>query len=134
MRNISINKLGTYQSQLYVGDTQLLTFNYGDHGPFNLSSDERESLIFDTFFGSQENFEKNKKMFVDEIKKTEYYQIKGRLSKDELERITDEKNIELTYEYCIKKEGWMDKPKALLQILWGEGGICIQNKFTLVFT
>ena len=38
MRNTTINELGTYQSQLLVGDIQSLTFYYGDDGHFYLSS------------------------------------------------------------------------------------------------
>ncbi len=50
--------------------------------------------------------QKMKKMLVDEIKMTGY-QIRGHHSKDELERIARTKNIELTYKYSVKKEGWM---------------------------
>ena len=65
-------------------------------------------------------------MLVEDIKRTGY-NIKGHLSKDELERIANEKKIELTYEFCVKKEGWMGKPKGLLQILWERGFIDEQN-------
>ena len=65
-------------------------------------------------------------MLVDKIKQTGY-QIRGHLSKDELERIAKEKNIALTYEYNIKKEGWMGKPKGLLQILWERGFVDEKN-------
>ena len=61
-------------------------------------------------------------MLINEIKKTGY-QIRGHLSKDKLERIAQLKNVELTYEYNVKKEGWMGKPKGLLQILWEHGFI-----------
>ena len=65
-------------------------------------------------------------MLVEDIKKTGY-NIKGHLSKDELERIANERKIELTFEYCVKKEGWMGKPKDLLQIHWERGFIDEQN-------
>ena len=126
MRNTTINEIGTYPCQLKVGDTQSLTFSYGDAGPFYLSDEEREGLRFDVFLGEKKKKQKTKKMLVDEIKMTGY-QIRGHLSKDELERIAALKNIELTYEYNIKKEGWMGKPKGLLQILWERGFIDEQN-------
>ena len=65
---------------------------------------------------------KTKKMLVDKIKRTGY-EIRGYISKDELERIAKTKNIEFTYEYLVKKEGWMGKPKGLLQVLWERGFI-----------
>ena len=120
MRNTTINELGTYPAQLKVGDTQSLTFTYGDAGPFYLSDEEREGLRFDVFSGEKKTMKKTKKMLVDEIKQTGY-QIRGHLSKDELERIANSKQIELTYELSVKKEGWMGKPKGLLQIFWNCG-------------
>ena len=65
-------------------------------------------------------------MLVDEIKQTGY-QIRGHISKDELERIAALNNVELTYDYIVKKEGWMGKPKGLLQILWERGFIDENN-------
>ena len=65
-------------------------------------------------------------MLVEEIKRTGY-KIRGHLSKDELERIANEKNIVLAYEFRVKKEGWMGKPKGLLQILWERGFIDEKN-------
>ena len=61
MRNTTINELGTYQSQLQVGDIQSLTFKYGDDGPFYLSPNEREGHIFDVFPGAKKILKKNKK-------------------------------------------------------------------------
>ena len=61
MRNTTINELGTYQSQLQVGDIQSLTFKYGDDGPFYLSPTEREGHVFDVFSGAKKIFKKNKK-------------------------------------------------------------------------
>ena len=119
---MTINKLGTYPSKLKVGDTQSLTFTYGDYGPFYLSDEEREGLKFDVFSGEKKKNQKTKKMLVDEIKQAGY-QIRGHLSKDELERIAALKNMELTYDFMVKKEGRMGKPKGLLQILWERGFI-----------
>ena len=126
MRNTTINKIGIYPCQLKVGDTQSLTFTYGDAGPFYLSDEEREGLKFDVFSGEKKTKQKTKKMLVDEIKMTGY-QIQGHLSKDELERIAALKNVELTNGHCVKKEGWMGKSKGLLQILWERGFIDENN-------
>jgi len=65
-------------------------------------------------------------MLVKEIKEAGF-QIRGHLSKDELERIANKKGIRLTYEFLIKKEGWMDKPKGLFQILLERGYIDENN-------
>ena len=102
MRNTTINELGTYPAQLEVGDSQSLSFLSGDNGPFYLSVEEREGLKFDSFTGERKMLKKTKKMLVKEIKETGF-QIRGHLSKDELERIANEKGIRLTYEFLIKK-------------------------------
>ena len=98
MRHTTINELGTYPSIYKVGDTQSLTFTYGDDGPFYLSDEEREGLKFDVFSGEKKLMKKPKKMLVDKIKMAGY-QIRGHLSKDELERIAKTKNIELAVPY-----------------------------------
>ena len=126
MRNTTINELGNYPAKLNVGGTQSLSFISGDEGPFYLSAEEREGLKHDTFTGEKKILNKTKKMLVEEIKRTGY-KIRGHLSKDELERIAKEKNIALTYEFSVKKEGWMGKPKGLLQILWERGFIDENN-------
>ena len=126
MRNTTINELGTYPAQLRVGNIQILSFVMGDKGPFYLSSEERESLKFDSFTGQTKVLNKTKKMLVEEIKATGY-QIKGHLSKDELERITKDKQIGITYVFRVKKEGWMGKPKGLLQILWERGFVDVKK-------
>ncbi len=66
-------------------------------------------------------------MLVDEIKMIVGYQIRGHLSKDKLERIAALKNVALTYKHCIKKKGWMGKPKGLLQVLWEQGFVDRNN-------
>ena len=126
MRNTTIHELGTYHSQLKVGDTQSLTSTYGDAGPFYLSNEERESLKYDVFSGEKKITRKNTKMLVNELKQSGY-QMKGHLSKYELERIAKINRIELNYKHAIKKEGWMGKPKGLLQILWERGFIDESN-------
>ncbi len=122
MRNTTINKLGTYPSKLKLGDTQSLTFTYGDARPFYLLDEEREVLKFDMFSGEKKKKQKTKKMLVDEIKMTSY-QIRGHLSKEKLERIAKLNSIALIHKLSVEKEGWMGKPKGLLQILWEQGFI-----------
>ena len=85
-RNTTINKLGTYPSQLKVGCTQSLTFRYRDAGPFYLLNEKRERLKYDVFSGEKKTMRKNIKMLVNEVKQSGY-QIKGYLSKNKLEKI-----------------------------------------------
>ena len=87
-----------------VSDTQSLTFTYGDAGPFYLSNEEREGQKYDVFLGEKKTMKKSKKMLVNEVRQTGH-QIRGHLSKNELERIGRLNNIELTYEHLVKKEG-----------------------------
>ncbi len=62
MRNTTIIKIGTYPSKLKVGNTQSLTFTYGDAGPFfYLSDEEREGLKLDVFSGEKKKKAENEK-------------------------------------------------------------------------
>ncbi len=61
MRNTTIIELCTYPCQLKVGNTQSLTFTYGDAGPFYFSDEEREGLKFDVFWEKKGN---NKRKFI----------------------------------------------------------------------
>ena len=112
MKNTTISKYGTYPAQLTVSDIQSLTFTYGDVGSFYLSDEKRKGLKFEVFLGKKKIMRKNRKMLIDEIKKTGY-QIRWHLCKDELERNAALKKLELTYDFMVKKEGWMGKPKGL---------------------
>ena len=49
-----------------------------------------------------------------------------------MERIATLKNIEFTYDFMVKKEGWMGKPKGFLQILSGSEDLLIKKN--LYFT
>ncbi len=72
MRNTTINKLGTYPTQLNFGNTQSLSFTIVDEGHFCLSAEEREGLKFDRFAGEKKILKKTKKMLIDEIKKQDF--------------------------------------------------------------
>ena len=113
MRHTTINEFGTYHAQLNVGNTQSLSFITS---AFQL----RKGRVSTSTKLQKKKIKENKKMLVNEIKASGY-KIRGHLSKDELERIAQLKNIELTYKFNVKKEGWMGKPKGLLQIFWERG-------------
>ena len=61
MRNTTINELENYPAQLRVGDSQFLSFVFGDKGPFYLSAEERDGLKYDTFTGVKKILKKTKK-------------------------------------------------------------------------
>ena len=53
--------------------------------------------------------------------------VRGYASKEELEQLAIEHEVELTYEYEEVEEGWCRKPKGLLQVLWERDYIDEQN-------
>jgi len=59
--------------------------------------------------------------------KTKGHVVRGHCSKDEIERLVGEYGIELTCQVEVIEEGWLGKPKGLLQVLWERGWIDEQN-------
>ena len=124
MRDTKIKEVGPYRRILNVGDVQKMVFTENDTGPFYLKNPS--SRKYDRFTGHVKVLDKSKKMLLEEIKKTGF-QVRGYYSRVELEKIAQEKHISLTYNHHVREEGWINKPKGLLQVLW-ERGYIDENK------
>ena len=126
MRNTKIKEIGPYECILEVGMEQKMAFQEEDDGPFYLSENEKNIRRYDTFVGNHKVCNKTKRRLLDELKE-KGFQVKGYYSRNDLENHARQYNIDLTYLSQKKIEGWVGKPKGLLQILWERGYIDINN-------
>jgi len=93
-----------------------------DDGPFYLSENDRIKRKYDTLKGETKILSKTKKELKDELKKKGYH-VRGHCTKEKLEDLAKEYNVELTSEVELVEEGWVNRPKGLLQVLWERGWI-----------
>ena len=49
--------------------------------------------------------------------------MRGHTTQERIDQLTKEHDIELTCSVEVVKEGWLGKPKGLLQVLWERGWI-----------
>ena len=132
MRDTTIKEIGPYQCLLKVGDSQSMCFKESDDGPFYLPVDERLKRKYDTLKGETKIVSKTKKELKDELKKKGYH-VRGHCTKEKLEDLAKEYNVELTSEVELVEEGWVNRPKGLLQVLWERGWIDVTklSEYTL---
>ena len=69
---------------------------------------------------------KTKKQIKEELK-LKGYVVRGHCGKDELEDLAKKYNVELACDLEVVEEGWLGKPKGLLQVLWERGWIDKNN-------
>ncbi len=119
---VSADYLGPYDHpmKLIVGSEQLMVFRDSDRGPFWMSDAEREKRKCDKALGSKNK----KKLTVAELKKmlADKGLAANGLMSDLQERA---KNFNLPVEKEVDQieEGWVGKPKGMLQVLWERGFI-----------
>ena len=51
------------------------------------------------------------------------HNVRGHCGREDLEELARKNSIALTYETDVIEEGWLGKPKGLLQVLWERGWI-----------
>ena len=121
MRNAIIQEIGPYyRSILSLGDEQRMVFNENDDGPFYLSNNHRFNRKYDQQKGRKKVVTKSKKDLKIELK-TKGHFVRGHCGREEIEDIARKFDIELTTEIDVVEEGWLGKPKGLLQILCKRG-------------
>jgi hypothetical protein len=119
---VSADYLGPYDHpmKLIVGSEQLMVFRDSDRGPFWMSDAEREKRKCDKALGTKNK----KKLTVAELKKmlADKGLAANGLMSDLQERA---KNFNLPVEKEVDQieEGWVGKPKGMLQVLWERGFI-----------
>ena len=113
--------LGKYHEQvnlLKVGDTQSMVFSSEDVGPFGKSHIQRQSSKYDKETGKMKTIKYKMSELIEKLKE------KGVIAKGNRKKIQElatHNNIPLQYERPIIEEGWVDKPKGMLQVLYERG-------------
>ena len=119
MRDTKIEVEAPFDAPKYPkGSTQSLVFQHDDEGPFYLSLEEREARKFDrnTGISKERNLKKSELL--------ERLQEKGIVSKGSTKQLRDlclERNLQITEKVEVIEEGWMGKPKGIMQVLWERG-------------
>ena len=111
---------------LNVGDTQHMQFKEGDVGPFYLDSETREECKYDRETGEMEEKTYTRSQLIDMIKeKQNVPYVRGNLK--EIQRQACILHIPLSYNRPVIVEGWVNKPKGMLQVLWERGFIDVNK-------
>jgi hypothetical protein len=114
--------LGQFESRYNVGDTQQLNFAENDEGPFYLSDAVRERRK-QNMTGRRKRKEKTKNELLREIITTTNFNVIKHYNKDEIKELANGFGIEIFHEVDDVIEGWVGKPKGVLQILYERGYI-----------
>jgi hypothetical protein len=113
--------LGPYKVIHQVGDYQHMVFENGDTGPFYLSDNDQEALKFDCETGEMTTKKRRKDALENDLRAKE---VRAKGNRDELVKelcLQNDVPTEITMQKV--KEGWVGKPKGMLQILWERGFI-----------
>lgn len=132
MRDSTVTSLlGQFPGILLVGDEQRMWYDPNDTtliGPYDLTPAEREATKYDTDDGPAIEKGKTKAMLVKEL--TAALIDNQRLAKalknksvGVLQKLATKHGIPITYQFQKKRQGWLGKPKGMLQILFERGFI-----------
>ena len=106
-----------HAQKLKVGQTQLMIFQDTNIGPFYLSKDERDKRKYNIETNDEREHIHTQSFLIDQIKeKTGMKNIKGNLSK--AQKIATKLNIPTISTAKKVLEGWVGKPKGMMQVLW----------------
>jgi hypothetical protein len=117
---------------LKPGDTAKFQYEEGDDGPFYFTAVEREEKKSDITITSRFAYRnKTKKELTSElVSKGVRNMDQGRVSLNALQELAQKNAVELKVKIPVVHEGWMGKPKGLLQICWERGFIDPSRKYT----
>ena len=120
--------LGPHSPILQQGDIQHMNFRPGDTGPFYLSDEERTA----TKWCCQSDEVVSKKYTKNELRK-KIFELTSmdpapNTNLKKMRELATKNNIPIEYEMKKVKEGWMGKPKGMLQILRERGFIDFEGK------
>jgi hypothetical protein len=114
--------LGTYRHEFIcpVGSFQQMSFKEGHAGPFWMSATEKEYYRKDRPTGKTiKRFRKKS----DLLKDLQAKNVSAKGTKDELQVLCKNKDVPIEEELAEVVEGWEEKAKGMLQILWERGFI-----------
>ena len=108
-----------------------MVFQEGDEGPFWMSPQERESRKFDKGTGKIKKRELTIKELGEKLLQQGYT---GGGRKKALQQAAQARGIPTTEEYEDILEGWLGKPKGLLQVCWERGLLDPNENIDKVYT
>lgn len=114
--------LGPFQhsKKLNIGDIQHMTYSVNDTGPYYLTPEECEKQKFDRVVGTKLQ-KYTKPDLIMKLKAKGVRNPKGGMKK--LQKMCKANDIAITREVPNIDEGWLDKPKGALQVLFERGWI-----------
>jgi hypothetical protein len=118
-----IREAGLHPRILKVGDKQVMHFIEGANGPFWMTSTQRLETKHGRQLGTAKSRAKTKIELLKELRQSGYDTTKQRYLKEDLVALCDPRSICTTVEEQKVKEGWLEKPKGMLQVLWERGWI-----------
>ncbi len=107
--------LGPFNPKLQVGDTQRIFFQPEDVGPFWMTNQERERKHHDFIKPGMKLVKRTKKELI-QLLKDKGIDTMGKA--DEIKKTTENHGILTMIKEVKKEEGWVGKPKGMLQIIW----------------
>ena len=129
MRNTLLTSdvvLGPYHvpGGLSTGDTQTLVFPDDDvsHGPFWMTEQQKQQKRYDIDTGTVRERNKTRDILIKDLQQADpTIEAKGNLKK--LQDLCENLGISTKYQHKVIVEGWANKPKGSLQILYERGFI-----------
>ena len=107
---------------LIVGATQHMHFVEGDIGPYLMSEEQRQARKYDIDTGKTKNPEKLRVELEADLKANDSeFQVRKGMNKKDLQEECIRVGIPIRKMVPIIQEGWLGKPKGLLQVCyeWG---------------
>ena len=123
MHDTIIQEVGPHPRTLNVGDKQVMYFVDEDDGPFWTTQAQRLGTKHDRQLGTAKSRSKTKIELLKDLRQSGYDTTKQRYRKEDLVALCGQRNLPITIEEQEIKEGWLGKPKGMLQILWERGWI-----------
>jgi hypothetical protein len=118
-----IHEVGPHPRILHVSDNQEMHFVEGDNGPFWMTLAQQAKTKHDRHLGTAKTRKKEKIELLKDLRQSGHDTTKQQYLKADLLALCGQRNILVTVEECQVKEGWLGRPKEMLQILWERGWI-----------
>ena len=123
MHDTVLHEVGPHPRRLNVGDAQVMYFQDDDNGPFWMAAPLQSETKHDQQLGTSKTRNKTKIELLKDLRQSGYDTTKQRYLKDDLIALCGQRNTSVMVEECEVKEGWLGRPKGMLQILWERGWI-----------
>ncbi len=121
--------LGPFNCTLSIGDVQTMVFEDGDNGPWWMLSEEgREARRLDIHapadnVSTTKLANRTKLQLANALKEEAGVTVDPLRPMNEIKEYASRHGVDLQYRKIHVTEGWLGKPKGLLQILWERGWI-----------